>query len=144
MSNYRDDFRATSREYYWTLPRVAVGLVVGIAVIGGAFAAMFVLSQPGRVVSKTLNADKMIANYEFFHDANNQVKARVAQIAAHKDIATTNTDTQEANRLRVEVASMQQSCRDLVAKYNANAGKANRNLFMGRDVPENLKLDMCK
>lgn len=31
--NYRDDFRATQREYYWTLPRVFAAAVLTIALL---------------------------------------------------------------------------------------------------------------
>ncbi len=101
-----------------------------------------VVTAPGRVVTETLGTNNIITSYEFFRDANEQVKSRTAQIAAHKKF-TDGGDKMEANRIRIELAAMQQSCRDLVAKYNANASKANKAIFRG-DAPASLNLSTCE
>lgn len=144
MSEYRKEFREVQSEVYWSIPRVAGILFVAVMILGAGGWAISLLSQPGRVVSKTFDADNIITNYEFFHDANNQAKARVGQIKAHKIIIADNTDASEKTRLRIELAAMQQSCRDLVGKYNANATKVNRSIFMGREAPSSLNPQTCE
>lgn len=116
-----------------------LGLLITLSVIGFIWS---VVSAPGRVVTETLGTNNIITSYEFFRDANEQVKARAAQIAAHKKFDA-GGDKMEANRLRIELGAMQQSCRDLVAKYNANASKANKAIFRG-DAPTSLNLSTCE
>ena len=144
MGTYRNDFREAQREYYWTLPRVLVGIAIAAIAIGAVGWTISLLSQPARVITKTFDADNIINNYEFFHDANNNIQARTAQIRAHRKIAEANADPSEANRLRIEVGAMQQSCRDLVARYNSNATKVNRSIFMGRSAPESINPSTCE
>jgi hypothetical protein len=141
--SYRSDVRQGEKDFYWTLPRMAVALAAAIFVIGGTLSVLSLLSQPSRVLKRTLDADHMINNYEFFRDANNQVIARIGQISSHKKILADNTDIGERTRLRIELAAMQQSCRDLVAKYNANVQKINRNIFRG-DAPASLNISSCE
>lgn len=102
-----------------------------------------VATAPGRVINKTLETDNIISNYEFFRDANQQFEARVAQAKAHKKILAEETNASEKSRLRIEVAAIQQSCRDLAAKYNANASKMNRNIFRA-DAPDSLSPTLCE
>lgn len=144
MSDYRKEFREIEREYYWSLPRIIGGLFIGAILLGGIGWGVSLLSQPGRVITKTFDADNMINNYEFFYDANNQVKARVGQIQGHKTIIADNSDASEKPRLRIELGAMQQSCRDLVGKYNANAIKANRSIFKGTAAPDSLNPSICE
>lgn len=142
--NYRSDFRETQREYYWTVPRIAIGLFVGSVLLGVSGFAVNIAMQPGRIVSKTLDADNVIQNYEWFHDANGNYLARVAQIKQFKSLATSEPDPQEKSRLRIEMAAIQQSCRDLSRRYNANAGKMNRGIFRERSLPDQLNSGDCE
>ena len=142
--SYRKEVRDFEREAYWTLPRIALGLVALSVVLGGVVWGLNIASQPARVISKTFDADNMIHNYEFFHDANNNVMARTAQIKGHRAIIADNKDVSEQTRLRIELAAIQQSCRDLVARYNSNATKVNRSIFMGRTAPTNINPETCE
>lgn len=144
MSDYRREFREGQREFYWTLPRVFVGLFVVLVLFGIGGWIFSLLSQPARIISKTFDADNVITNYEWYHDANNQVIARVAQIKGHKRIIADNTDNGEKMRLRIELAAIQQSCRDLVGRYNANTTKINRDIFRGRSAPESINPSTCE
>lgn len=144
MSDYRKDYREIQREYFWTLPRATLAIFAGLALLGGVGFIFNLASQPARIVAKTFDADNVIHNYEWYHDANNQVVARLGQIRAHKGIIADNTDASEKTRLRIELAAIQQSCRDLVGRYNANATKINRNIFMGRSAPESFNPSTCE
>lgn len=112
------------------------GLGLGIPLIVVLF-ILHVVSVPIGIASRTFNADNIIHNYEWFHDSDNAIRARVAQINAHKKLYDTETDVTERQRLRIELGAMQQTCRDLSAQYNANADKVNRDLFrMGTPASE--------
>lgn len=144
MSDYRREFREAQREYYWTLPRIITGLVIAGVLIGSTGWIINITSQPARVVSKTLDADNIITNYEWFHDANGNYLARVAQIKQFKGLALNESDAGERSRLRVEMAAIQQSCRDLSRRYNANSSKMNRGIFRERNLPDQLNSGECE
>lgn len=144
MSTYRNEYREFQRESLWTLPRVLgllLAAVVGFSVLG---VVSGIVTLPGAIITKTLNPDNVIHNYEWFHDTNNAVQARVAQIKQQKQWLADTTDVAEKNKLRIELGAQQQSCRDLTAKYNANATKSNRSIFMGRDAPLGLDAGACE
>jgi hypothetical protein len=144
MSNYRDDFRAAQREVYWSFPRIATAVVVGSLMLGTAGFVVNLASQPARIVSKTLDADNVINNYEMFHDMRANFLARKAQVDQFKKLLATETDQGEKIRLRMEMAAMQSSCRDLARKYTANSAKINRGLFRGDSLPESLNSGECE
>lgn len=130
----------------WGLAAVCV--VVAVAV-GGSYMGMLggVATAPSRVISRTMDTDNIIRNYEWFHDANNGIKARVGQILdmdAQVAEAAKDGDKREMARLRVDLGATRQSCRDLVAQYNANATKTNRAIFMGREAPESQDPGVCE
>lgn len=120
------------------LPVIIISLV-----FGGVFTS--VVTAPGRVINKTLETDNIIYNYEWFHDTSRAFGARVNQIVSHKKaMATVGADDRaELNRYRIEIEGMRQSCRDMAARYNANAAKVNRNIFMGSSVPPVLIIEAC-
>lgn len=112
---------------------VSVALMITIVVVQffGAFTS--VITAPSRVISRTLETDNIIGTYERFHDRWQAYNSRLAQITAHEVFVTEETDTSERSRLRMELAAMRQSCRDLAATYNADSIKTNRSIFKGRD-----------
>lgn len=142
--SYRDTFREGQRQYYWTLPRVIIAGTITATLIGGAVWFVSITSQPGRVISKTFDADNVIQNYEYYHDANGNFIAKTAQVRQFREMVKQETDPQEKSRLRIEMAAIQQSCRDLAQRYNANSQKANRAIFKGGRVPEQLYMGDCE
>lgn len=134
----------------WYLIGAAALVAVGI----GAFAlrvlmapvaiASNALTQAGRVINKTIDADNVLHNYEWFFDTSTQIKARVQQIGVHSELFRTEKEPSERSRLRIEMVAMQQSCRDMAAKYNANAAKANRSIFRSNDTPESIEVSTCE
>lgn len=145
MSDYRGDVRATEREYYWTLPRAVAAIFAGLVAITVMGWVWSVLSAPGRIISKTLDADNVISSYEWYRDALGNFKARTVQVRQFKALSLDNTvDANERNRVRIELAAIQQSCRDLAQRYNANANKINKKIFMGTSVPSELNAGECE
>lgn len=144
MNRYRRDYHEGEGNFYWTLPRVFFAIVIGLFVLGTAGGLGTLLLQPGRIVGKTLDADNVINNYEWFHDANGNYLARVSQVKQFKNLLTAEPDAQEKSRLRIDMAAIQQSCRDLARRYNANAEKMNRGIFRERSLPANLNSGECE
>ena len=121
----------------------AVAIVAFFALhLFGVFSS--VATAPGRVINKTMETNNIISNYEWYHDTHAAYRARLAQVQQFKTIFNTETDAKEKSRLRIELAAMQQSCRDLVTKYNANSTKTNRVIFRGKEAPESLPENSCE
>ena len=107
-------------------------------VIGSAATA------PGRVLNKTLETNNIIHNYEWFYDVNASYEAKIGQISQFKEFYETEKDAKEKRHIRIEMAAIQQVCRDLTEKYNANSSKMNRSIFKGWNLPEVLNQSACE
>lgn len=127
-----------------TIGRAAKWALVCVAglsalVIVGSMAGLFtsVATAPSRVLSRTLDTDNIIHNYEWFYDTQAAFIARVAQIKSYKALATNQT-------AKMELAAMRQSCRTIATKYNANSAKVNRSIFKGSTVSQKLNIRECE
>lgn len=116
--------------------------IVGLIVV--ASTVLFLFSRPAAVVTKTLDMNNIIHKYEWFFDTAGVINARVAQVKAHKALVEQETAASEKSRLRIELAGMQQSCRELVQSYNANAGKANVSIFKTDATPVSFSPSICE
>lgn len=96
------------------------------------------------VIDKTLDSSNVIHKYEWFHDVNASRDARLGQIKAHHTLLADEADKKERSRLNMEVAAMQQSCRDLSTQYNANSEKVNVSIFKGSSLPASLNINDCE
>jgi hypothetical protein len=102
-----------------------------------------VATAPGRVVTKTLETNNIIHNYEWFFDVNAQFESRKGQIKAHSKLLA-SADAKEKSMLNIELGAMQQSCRDLATKYNANSQKMNTSVFKSNNLPFTLSTNECE
>lgn len=122
-----------------------VGGLLALPLAIGAYSTFTsVATAPSRVINKTLQTDNIIFNYERFFDVSANFTSRVAQIKQYKDFLATETEQSEKVRLRTEMAAMQQSCRELATKYNADSQKMNRSLFKDKDLPYTLNTSECE
>jgi len=123
----------------WIIGGTVVGLCIGFPIACSIVnTTASVTTAPGRVIQRTLQTDNILQNYELFFDLNGQFDARTAQIRTQQEYLAAETDPDEKRRLRMELAAMQQSCREIAAQYNANSQKQNRDLFKARNLPETL------
>lgn len=121
---------------------VGAGLIGVVVLFGVATPVISVLTAPGRVLTETMGTKNVINNYEMFYDINAGHDRRVADIAGHKTAVASATGD-EKNRLNVELIGMQQTCRDLVTRYNAESSKMNKSLFKAADLPSELDINTC-
>lgn len=116
-------------------------LVIGISYLS---TATKVATAPAEVISRTVDADNIIRNYEAFHDVAKNYDARRAQIREWSGYLKAEKNPDEITRLRTEVGAMRQSCRDLAARYNADSLKMNVSLFKDRGLPASLDATQCE
>lgn len=102
-----------------------------------------VATTPSRVISKTLNTDNVISNYEWYYDVNASRNTRVNQIREFKRLIDAASQ-KEQGMLRMELAAIRQTCRDLSEKYNANSQKLTTKFFKDWNLPERLEMSDCE
>jgi hypothetical protein len=129
-----------------------VVVVVILSVLGSVGGlVLYPLTQGKRIFEKTLDADNVIYNYEWFKRQFREVgaidKKIVSQQTQVKEFGEsagprrgwTFEDKTEHARIRSIVTGLEQQRADMVAEYNARAAMANRDIFMGDDCPEYLE-----
>ncbi len=119
---------------------ILVGLIMGASLLN---TALTVATAPGRVLVKTLDTNNIIQSYEWFYDVNASYRAKVGQISQFKEFLNEEEDKAEKRKLRIESAAIQQVCRNLVEKYNANSTKMNKSIFKGWSLPVALNQSTC-
>jgi len=132
---------------WWVGVAIALFVVVVVAFKVLLFPAMVVNTAANSakgVIDKTLDSNNVIHKYEWFHDVNAQRDSRLNQIKAHSGLLSDETDKKERSRLSMELAAMQQSCRDLSTQYNANSEKVNVSIFKGSSLPAILNINDCE
>lgn len=107
------------------------------------------INKPAALVNKATDTNKMLANYEWFHEAANAYNARVGQIKSHKALiaeqkAAPETDRGEVARLSIELGAMKMACRELVSKYEAKSGQVHVGYLKGSSLPESLDPKACE
>jgi hypothetical protein len=147
----RDQFSNDLRDARWSLGKI-FGLLVLVVIVGGAsFWAINLASQPGRIVSKTFDADNVITNYEWFKQQYQDIAT--AQIQAADAAAAAVTFKNEAgpraswdfrtadeyNRLNAIALGLNNQVTKLKRDYNARASMANRDLFRSNELPERIE-----
>ena len=107
--------------------------------------------QAQRVVEKTIDADNVIYNYEWFHQTYEDVQALDRKIEQAKSSLSrfvkeagprsdwTFDERQEHDRLNAVLQGLENQRADVVATYNARSKMANRELFKDGRLPDNLQ-----
>lgn len=127
--------------------RLGVVVLCASCIVGALSWGIGLLSQPGKIIEKTMDADNVIYNYEWFKEAYNEIEATDLKIqnassavALFKDEAGSRTDwtfedKNEYSRLNTIFMGLQNYRISLAAKYNARSKMVNRKIFKGRDCP---------
>lgn len=103
--------------------------IMALTVVGGTgFFILNLASQPARIVQKTLDADNVIYNYEWFRQQYQDVLAMDAKIAVQVEAAAAATGD-EKTRISSIVNGLKVKRAQMVADYNARGSMANRSIF---------------
>lgn len=123
---------------------------VGFIVFGGLYMLTNPLTQASRIVNKTIDADNVIYNYEWFKQRNedvlsidNKIVAMILEVEKFKEEAGERNgwhreDREEYSRLNSIKVGLEQQRNDLVAEYNARSKMVNRSIFKD-GVPERIE-----
>ncbi len=130
MVDWEDRFINRPRRTVFGIGVSAIVIVAGLALVGTAvFGVSNLLIQPARVVQKTLDADNMIYNYEWFRQQYQDVLAMDGKIAVQQEALDAVIDADERIRVASIVAGLKTKRQQMVADYNARGSMANRSIF---------------
>jgi hypothetical protein len=129
-----------------------LGVVTGIIDLP-FFAANKTVQTAHDVVDKTLDADNVIYNYEWFKNQYNSYLALQQKVKNAKDSLKRYEDSLKSvsrekwsyeqntqwGQLNTIVDGFNNQLNDCIAQYNSNASKANRNIFKSKDLPDHLE-----
>lgn len=110
--------------------------------------------QAGRIVAKTIDADNVIANYEWFKQQHESIAAIEAKIVGAQQAVVAfeksagdrkdwhRVDREEHARLSAIALGLEQQRSDLAATYNARSRMVNRSVFKTGDaaLPESISV----
>lgn len=136
-------------------------IIIGVSVLGLAakivlfplFVAHKATDTAKGVVSKTLNADNAIFNYEKFKDLYNGSKQQVQNINDTQQSIDKLKETygspdswtkdvrEQFNFLNQTLEGYKQQYNRTVSDYNSDSSKLNRTLFKDKNLPAELPLD---
>lgn len=125
---------------------IGIVLLVGVGVTTCNVIG-FGVNTATKVVTKTLDADNIIYNYEWFKRQFNDIEAFSQQLTFAKDAVEnfkkdsgprekwTFEDKQEYARLNSIVLGLQNTRQAMIADYNAKSSMVNRSIFKTGDLP---------
>lgn len=111
----------------------------------------YTAAQANRVFEKTVDADNVLYNYEWFKTQYQEIKSLERKVEiANQAIASFEATIgpreswdfrtrDESFRLNSNLSGVRNVRSDAIAEYNARARMANRSIFMGRDVPDHIE-----
>ena len=127
----------------WRMSKWVIGIIIFISLVG-FFLNPF--QQVGSIINKTINADNVLYNYEWFKLRHEAINAIDSKIVSSDKTTKTLTDSlglrKEWHREdRIEHARLSSICLglrqqrdDLVAEYNAKSRMVNRSIFKAGDA----------
>ena len=155
MNKYRKEVSEITDESPWTIFKIGLKIVLPTLIllfVGSWIVGIgTIVSQPMKAVQKTMDADNMIYNYEWFKQMNENISAASIQINNAQSRADQfkedaggrsewdRTDKEEYSRLTTTLLGLQNHRESMVADYNARSKMANKNLFKGKDLPETVQ-----
>lgn len=154
IDRLEDDFEARPTR---TVLKVMLWVVAVAMLLGLGSCAMGLIANPffqaARIVNKTIDADNVIYNYEWFKRQHEDIRAFDAQVANAQqqlDLFTisagprdkwTFEDKGESQRLSSIVLGLKNQRVAMVAEYNAKSRMVNRSIFKTGDseLPERME-----
>lgn len=158
---FKKDAQVTYNEYSkhkWKIFWKILGVIVFLSVIGlvgkvvlfPLFVTSKIMDSAGKVIEKTVDADNVLYNYEWFKQsyrdylaADIKIKNVSDELSMFKESAGERSswsfeDKNEYSRLSATRTGLRNYREDIVAQYNARSKMLNRKIFKGKDVPYEL------
>ena len=132
--------------------------IIALAALTLAGQGLNLFAQPGRVLTKTFDADNMIQNYEWFRQQKADIdgmEAQIATLTAERDSFVTAspprtewtaTDKAQYASYTSRIVGMTTQRVRMIQDYNARASQTNRSIFInppvvgGQPMPDYIPL----
>ena len=159
-SEFGDHFKEESlkeikQEIKWSFKKIFWWVLGCILLLGAIFWALDIVLTPAQtakdVIQKTLDADNVLENYEWYKSQYNDCEAiniKIRQADKSVERFEKNAgprdnwdymDKDEHSRLTSIADGLRYQREDLESKYNARSQMLNRNIFKSSDLPYMLK-----
>lgn len=147
-TKYEDAAKQGPMALFW---KCLVPVILIVIVLGAVGWVLRLASQPARIVEKTLDADNVLYNYEWFKQQYQDVQATDQKIGNTESLLAGSVadgrsrsewgfeETQQHANLQRTLLGLENYRQDLVAKYNARSQMANRSIFKTGELPETLQ-----
>lgn len=142
---------------------IAFVVFIGLSVVGVAcniisipfFVANKAADGTKTIISRTLDGDNILFQYEHFFDMYEGAKQQAANIKKQEtsleDLKVTYGEDalkwpkdvrQDSAFIRETISGLNMQYQSIVARYNADSSKLNRKLFKDKSLPYELPLDI--
>jgi len=133
--------------------KVGVLVLVIVLIVSAVSAVVYPFLQGAKVVEKTLDADNIIYNYEWFKQRNQDILAIDSKVRGADEAVSMfkedagprkdwrRGDREESFRLSSILLGLKQQRADMAAEYNARSEMANRSIFRTGDLPESVPIE---
>lgn len=152
LDNHLEEFENDpGRKIKRTTKKIIIWFVVLSALFYGINLVFSPFKSAKDVIEKTIDADNVIYNYEYFkkeyHDwlaINKKIENHTKQLEDYVKLLPENRkewdrfDKEEFSRLQNIIIGLNDQKQDLESNYNAKSQMANRNIFKSNDLPESL------
>ena len=102
-----------------------------LAILGGTFSCHIIRNARAAghdIIDKTINADNIMYNYQWFYDQYNAIKAQKANLNA-------------VDSKSMEYSGMIMVLNRNIAEYNSKSSQINRNLWKAPGLPQTISLE---
>lgn len=111
--------------------------VVSLVFIG--FIGMLFI--PGKIATDIFQ--NSFSTYSKFYDFHQAHISNMSRIESYRNSYNEAKTDDERSRTKVELNAVQQTCRELVAKYNADSSKIQMDMFKSKNLPYRLDVASC-
>lgn len=150
MLVFRRTFLTKHMKTFWSIVGIFAAVMVGFTLLSVLGVPLNFINQGTRVINKTIDADNVIYNYEFFKQQCEDIKAQedkihTAQLSVeafeHSAGARSEWDYEdktEHSRLTTNLVGLKNVREEMIAKYNARAQMMNRRIYQTTECDTQL------
>jgi len=119
--------------------------IVGIVALTYLGTAIGLITLPARVVNEAATPEKVIFNYEYFHQQYQDIRATSVKIkTAYDAMNMPNLTEEQRTTYTTNYIGVQNYIQSLTAEYNARSKMLTRKLFKDKQLPYQITVTVDK
>lgn len=117
---------------------LAAAAIIGLTYLG---TVVGLITLPARVVNQAATPEKVIFNYEYFHQTYQDIKAQAAKIKiAYDAMNMPNLTEEQKSTYTTNYIGAQNFAQTMTAEYNAKSKMLTRKLFKDKQLPYQISV----